>query len=219
MGRRPLPTLRPWEGTAYRATTYDVPLWVRPNRRDGRWNKAGNGCTQYFCLDADAPYAEMIRHQQLKTEDEAATLRVWLWEVRLHGAAIVDYSTFELAEAAGFPADALVDDNHERCQHEAVWLQENRARGVLAPLAARPGSISLTLFGPRVEVTWDTTTQLSAEVPVRRIGGKGAPPTGLVADVRHFGKPHPTLEAFVAARVKRRQDARRRRPPSPPAVG
>lgn len=209
MGRK-RPVLHPWEGTAYRATTYDVPLWVRPNRRPGRWNRAGAGSTHYFCLDADAPYAEMLRSQQLRSEHDAAMLRVFLWEVALHEAAIVDYSSFELAEAAGFPADALVDDDHERCQHEAEWLKQCGARGVIAPSAALPGTISLTLFGPRVEVRWGTTTKLSSEVPVRRIGGHGGPPRGLVDRVRHYGELHPDFELYRAAQ---RPQARQRRSP------
>jgi RES domain-containing protein len=203
MGRR-RPVLEPWEGTAYRATTYDVPLWVRPNRRDGRWNVAGDPCVQYLCLDVDAPYAELIRNQQLRSEDDAAMLRVFLWEVSLHEAAIADYGSFDLAEAAGFPADALVDDDRERCQHEARWLIECGARGVLAPSAALPGTTSLTLFGPRVEVPWGTETKLSSEIQVRRVGGQGPPPTGLVDRVRRYGDPHPDLEPYRdTVRVRR----------------
>jgi RES domain-containing protein len=203
---RNAPILHPWEGTAYRATTYDVPLWVRPNRRGGRFNVAGEGCTQYLCLEADPPYAEMIRHEQLKTEAEAQLLRINLWEAALHEAAIVDYSTFELAEAAGFPPDALVDDDYERCQDEAKWLIEQGARGLLSLSAALPGHTNLTLFGPRVEVSWGAATNLSAQVPVRRIGGKGAPPVGLVDQVRQFGQPHSGFDEYLASksRVKRR---------------
>ena len=205
-GRRPSPSLHPWDGTAYRATTYDVPLWVLPNRQNGRWNIAGRDCTQYMCLDADAPYAEMIRHERLTTEAEVAMLRVYLWELRLHEAAIVDYSTFEKAEAAGFPPEALVDDDHERCQIEAQWLKSNKARGVLAPSAALPGTMSLTLFGPKVEVPWGTVTKLSSEVPVRRVGGQGPPPVRLVASVRQFGASHPELDAYRARVATQKQE-------------
>lgn len=205
MGRR-RPSLGSWEGTAYRATTYDVPLWVRPNRRPGRWNLAGALSAQYLCLDVDAPYAELIRNEQLRTERDAAMLRVSLWEVGLFESAIADYGTFERAEAAGFPAGALVDDDRERCQHEARWLIEHGARGVLAPSAALPGTINLTLFGPRVEVPWQADAKLSSEVRVRRLGGQGPPPVGLVDRVRHYGDAHPALEAHRKA-VRARRSA------------
>lgn len=132
----------------------------------------------------------------LRDEREASLLRVSLWEVELHESAIADYSTFELAEAAGFPPEALVDDDHERCRKEAQHLAGHGARGVLAPSAALPGTTSLTLFGPRVEVAWATCAKLSTEVPVRRIGGKGAPPADLLDRVRQYGDPHPDLERF-----------------------
>lgn len=187
-------------------TTYDVPLWARPNRRDGRWNVAGRRCTQYFCLDPDSPYAEVIRHQGLRTEEEEASLlTLQLWEARLHEAAIVDYSEFALAEAAGFPPEALVDDDLERCQAEAEYLIEHQARGVLAPSAALPGATCLTLFGPRVEVPWESEPALASEVPVRRVGSKGPPPPGLVARVRHYGDVHTGLAEYLAAKERRRR--------------
>lgn len=206
MGREP-PLLRAWEGTAFRATTYDVPLWVRPNRRGGRWNVPGRTCAQYLCLDADAPYAEMLRALGLRGAEEAAMLRLCLWEVELHEAAIADYSTFELADAAGFPADALVDDDHDRCRREAEHLMRHGARGVLAPSAALPGATSLTLFGPRVEVAWGTQPKLSSEVPVRRIGGKGPPPLDVIGRVRHYGEPHPDLVRYREAAPDGRRSA------------
>jgi RES domain-containing protein len=206
MGRK-RPVLRPWEGAAYRATTYDVPLRVRPNRRDGRWNFAGDTCVQYLCLDVDAPYAELIRDQRLRSEADAALLHVFLWEANVFESAIADYSSFELAEAAGLPADALVDDDRERCQHEARWLIDRGAGGVLAPSAALPGTTSLTLFGPRVEVRWGTATKLSSELQVRRVGGQGPPPTGLVDRVRHYDDPHADLEQYRHTIRARRLDS------------
>lgn len=73
-----------------------------------------------MCLDANAPFAEALRHEDLRTEAEAATYRTTIWQIRADQGAVVDYSTFERAEAAGFPADALVEDDHERCQAEAA---------------------------------------------------------------------------------------------------
>jgi RES domain-containing protein len=205
MPRRPPPVIA-WQGLAYRATTYDVPLWVHPNRRDGRWNVAGVGCTQYFCLDPDAPFAEQIRHENLRTEEEVATYRVGLWQAKVDEAAIVDYSTFEKAESAGFPPEALVEDDHDRCQAEAEWLREQGLAGLLSPSAALPGSLSLTLFGPRVEIPFANERQLSAEMPVHRLS-MASPPEGLVQRVRFFGEPYPGAPAAPAT-VRRR----RRRP-------
>lgn len=201
MPRRKRPDVAPWEGDVYRATTYDVPLRVSPNRRSGRWNIAGRDCTQYFCTDAEAPYAEMLRAEQLKTEAEAAMFRTILWQVRVNEGAIVDYSTFERAESAGFPAEALVDDDHERCHAEAEYLKSHGVRGLLSPSAALPGSVDLTLFGPRVEVEWTTRVQLASMLPVQRLA-EGRPPTGLTTRTRYRGDAHSALVEYRAAQKR-----------------
>ena len=91
------------ETRAYRATSYDVPLRVAENRRSGRWNVAHSGTVQYLCLDAEAPFAEKIRHEDLRAEAEIETYSVTLWELQVHEGVVVDYGTFEKAEDAGFP--------------------------------------------------------------------------------------------------------------------
>lgn len=192
---RKAPFVIRWEGLAYRVTSYDVPLWVNPNRRSGRWNIAGQGCTQYLCLDAEAPYAELLRYEDLRTEQAAQTYFSVLWQLRVADGAIVDYSTFEKAEAAGFPPEALVDDDHERCQAEAVWLLGHNVRGVLSPCAALPGSTNLTLFGPRTQGEWDARVKLASTVPTQRIA-QGYPPPGLVSRTRFYGEPHADLADF-----------------------
>jgi RES domain-containing protein len=186
----------------FRATSYDVPLWVNPNRRAGRWNIAGNDATQYFCLDAAAPHAEMLRAEDLRTDAEAAMFRTTLWQARVDEGAIVDYSTFDRAEAAGFPAEALVEDDHERCQAEAERLKSFNVRGVLSPSAALPGSVNLTLFGPRVQIDWSTEVQLASMLPVQRIA-EGSAPSGLVARTRYYGQPHAGLAEYRRAAPKR----------------
>lgn len=205
--RRPIATS--WTGIAYRATSYDVPLWSRPNRRSGRWNIAGDGCTQYMCLDTSAPFAEVLRQEDLRTEPEAATYSTTIWQLRVDEGAIADYSSFERAEAAGFPAEALVEDDHERCQAEAQWLKSHGIRGLLSPSAALPGSTSLTLFGSRVAIAWDAAVSLASTVPAGKVV-TGHPPRGLVAQVRYYGEPHSGLVTHLAAaahvRGKRRPE-------------
>jgi RES domain-containing protein len=181
---------------AFRATSYDVPLWSRPNRRNGRWNLAGHGSTQYACLDAEGALAELLRYEDLRTEDDAALFTTAIWQLNVIEGAVADYSTFDRAEAAGFPPDALVDDDHERCQAEASWLRSNGARGLLSPSAALPSSVCLTLFGPRVSVGWQTETRLASALPVQRLT-TGQPPRGLVSRVRFHGEPHPGYEEYV----------------------
>ena len=168
-------------------------MWVHPNRRNGRWNIPPDDIVQYLCLDAEAPFAELLRGEDLTTGDAARTYFTTLWQLRIDEGAIVDYSTLEQAEAAGMPADALLDDDHERCQAEAHWLRSQNAGGVLAPSAALDGSTSLTLFGPRVHVDRDAPAPLASMVPAQRII-TGQAPVGLVSRTRFYGSAHPLLE-------------------------
>ncbi len=193
--QRARPSFTTWSGTAYRVTSYDVPLWVIPNRRAGRWNRAGEGCTQYLALDAEAPWAEQLRYEDLRSEDDAGHYLSSLWQLRLDLGAVVDYSGFELAERAGFPPEALVEDDYERCQVEAGRLVGIGAIAVLSPSAALPGSTNLTVFGPRVQVSWSITAGLASAIPAQRLT-TGHPPLGLTTRVRYFGQSHPGLERF-----------------------
>src|SRR3982750_918100 len=122
MPLKDLPPHLRFEKVVYRATSYDVPVRVAENRRSGRWNFAGSGTVQYTCLDSEAPFAEMLRHEDLRTEKDAATFRTTLWQMRVNEGVVVDYGTFAKAENAGFPPEALVDDDHEYCQREAQRL-------------------------------------------------------------------------------------------------
>ena len=203
MPRPALPPHVSLEARVYRATSYDVPLRVAANRRSGRWNIAGAGTAQYLCLDAEAPYAEKMRHEDLRTEAEAGTYTVALWELEVNEGFVVDYGTFEKAEEAGFPPEALVDDDHERCRREAQRLIGLGARGVLSPSAALPGSTNLTLFGPRVEVRWGAKPGVASAVPAQRLAS-GHPPYGLLERVRFFGDKHPLLAEYAATRPVRR---------------
>ncbi len=190
------------EKVVYRATSYDVPVRVAENRRSGRWNFAGSGTVQYTCLDSEAPFAEMLRHEDLRSEKDAATFRTTLWQMKVNEGVVVDYGTFAKAENAGFPPEALVDDDHEYCQREAQRLFSLGAGGVLSPSAALPGSTNLTLFGQRVPIQWTANVEISSAIPVQRIA-TGQPPEGLVSRVRYFGDAHPDLVRYLTEKARR----------------
>ncbi len=203
MPRATLPAHVSVEARVYRATSYDVPLRVAVNRRSGRWNIAQSGTVQYLCLDAQAPFAEKLRHENLRTHAEAETYSISLWELEVNEGFIVDYSTFEKAEDAGFAPEALVDDDHAQCQEEARRLMGLGARGVLSPSAALPGSLNLTLFGQRVEVRWGARPGVASAVPAQKLV-TGHPPLGLVDRVRFFGDAHAPLQDHLAGLPNRR---------------
>jgi len=180
-------------GVVYRATTYDTCLWVSPNSRPGRWNdpQAGAIC-QYCTLDVASALAEMVRSENLREVEDARELSISVWELRVDEGAVVDYSTPVSAQSQGFEWGALVSDNWAPCQAEAGKLVAEGARGVLAPSAALPQGVTLTLFGPRTEIAWSVEPSLSIQIPARHIL-RGAPGDGLVRDTRFFDQAYPDV--------------------------
>jgi RES domain-containing protein len=184
---------------AHRYSSYDTPFWARENTQPGRWHVNGDGPTQYLSLSTDGAWAELIRNEQLTSEAEVAMVSVQMWAVSVNQGMVVDYSTFEWADEAGFDADALVDEDHGPCQREGARLRELGYSGVQAPSAALPSEINLTLFGARTASTWNRPPLLASSLPATVIT-KGAPPPGLLAHVRQIGVPHAGLVTYKSTR-------------------
>jgi RES domain-containing protein len=189
-------------GVAYRATTYDTPLWVTPNSRPGRWSHPEDRTVAQYCaLDVASAVAEIVRYEDLRRVDEARELRVNIWELRIDEGAIVDYSTPERAFQQGFAWKPLVSDSWEECRGEGARIMGAGGRGVLAPSAALPKGVTLTLFGPRTEIAWVVEPSLSIQIPARNILHGVAPGDHLVRGTRFFDDPYPALEPTAADRL------------------
>lgn len=211
MAREPKPSLAQFDEVAFRYSNYDTPFWVRPNSEPGRWHWVGDEATQYLSTTVDGAWAELIRAEELRTEQEIELVRMPMWVAEVHVQRIADYGTFEKAEAAGFPPDALIDDDHSRCREEGRRLREGGFQGVVAPSAALSGSNNLTLFGPRIASTWQTRPLLVSSIPAMKIA-VGAPPEGIVERVRHRGERHMLYEKFRAS-MRTRERPGRANPP------
>lgn len=196
----PSPQSVTFDDVAFRYSDYDVPLWSRPNSRGGRWHYAATVPTQYLSLSVDGSWAELVRWENLRSTAELSLVRMPMWVLHIRESRLADYSTFELAEEAGFPPDALVDEDYSRCQEEATRLREEGFRGVLAPSASCPGQTNLTLFGPRIAVRWDTAPNhlLASFVPAKQLA-VGQPPDPVLGRVRFQGEAHAGLQAYLAA--------------------
>lgn len=180
-----------FRAVAYRATSYDTPLWVFPNRRAGRWaHPDDRTIAQYCTLDPAAPMAEFLRHEDLRDEVDAAELRLSIWQLMITEGAILDLSTPEKAAKQGVAWKDLTGDDWAPCQDLGREIIALGGRGVLAPCAALPGSMSITLFGARSEISWDADPRLAIQVPAREIS-KGAPGAGIVRSTRFFGDAYP----------------------------
>ncbi|MGI8632140.1 MAG: RES family NAD+ phosphorylase [Solirubrobacterales bacterium] len=184
------PAFPQFEGTVYRATTYDEPLWVWPNSREGRWNSdEETTIAQYCSLDPSAAVAELVRHENLRDPDEAAELTVDVWELRVSEGAVVTHTSIDQASTDLSLGDLTADD-WGPCQFEGERLQALGVRGILAPNAALPGSVNLTLFGERTEIDWDATPRVSVQVPCRFVL-RASPGPHLVGQTRFFGESFP----------------------------
>jgi len=183
---------------AFRCSDYDTPLWARPNTEHGRWRSARTNPTQYLCLSSDGCWADLARGENLRADSEVTLIRMPLWVLRIDENQIADYSTFEKAEAAGFPPGALIDEDWQRCQAEGDRLRSRGFRGVLAPAAALPGETALTLFGGRRAIGWDDEPVLASAIPAK-IVTIGAPPAELVKRVRFRGEEHSGYIAYALA--------------------
>jgi RES domain-containing protein len=179
------------DAIAYRYSSYDTPFWARENTEPGSWHVRGHGPTQYLAMSTDGAWAELIRNEELRTEDEVALVSVPMWAVRVDQAMVVDYSTFQRAETAAFDPAALVDEDHRPCQREGARLRALGYSGILAPSAALEDGVNLTLSGTRMASAWGRPPLLASSLPATIIT-KGAPPPGLLPRVRKIG-PAPRL--------------------------
>jgi hypothetical protein len=148
----------------------------------------------------EAAWADLIRHEGLETEDEIALVRMKMWALELSQGGFVDYSTFDTAEEAGFPPDALVDDDRRRCQVEGQRLRAEGYQGVIAPSAALPGALNVTIFGRRFKAAWRMPTRLASAIPCCQVS-VGSPPSDLVSRVRQVGQVHDGYVQWLAADV------------------
>lgn len=203
MGRND-PPLTTVEGILYRYSNYDTPFWARANTRAGRWHAAGDGPTQYLSMSTDGSWADLIRHEELRSEDELALVRMPLWQVKVDVSNVVDYSDFKRCEDAGFAPKALIDDDWKLCQGEGARLRRLGYAGVLAPSAALPGELNLTLFGPRVAIDWGAVPSLASAIPAKVLT-IGSPPPTLLDKVRYKGQSHAAFEEFLKLRRSRRR--------------
>jgi RES domain-containing protein len=204
MARKSAPkaTLTTFSDVAFRYSDYDTPFWARANTSPGRWHSSGEPATQYLCTAVDGAWAELIRAEELITEESVAQVRMPMWVARVDQKMIADYSSFEAADNAGFAADALIDEDWHRCQEEGRRLRDAAVAGVLAPSAALPGVVNLTLFGPRYATSFDSPHRLASAITAHVIA-VGAPPPGVVAQVRQHGQQHAGYHAWRKTRTRR----------------
>lgn len=188
------------EKSFYRQSQFDTPVRVAGNQSPGRFNHEGWIPVQYLSSSVTGVWAEVLRRDELRTEDDAAELRMQIYEVAVECGGIADLSSFELIKKAGLDPASIVSDDQGLCRDLAVELNAASFRGVLAPSAAyqRLGELTLALFGPRVDVDWDAKQPLlRIAIRARPLMSNANPPQGIVSDVRFRGDRHRPLDGFL----------------------
>jgi RES domain len=164
-------------------------LWEDSSQPPARWHGEGEGPVHYF---ADTPYgawAELLRHEEIRAEEDLAGVRRALWAVELPDLPV---------DVPALPKEALTGDpdTYPACREEARRLRRAGSMALRAPSAAllpggargwrvegglreappRDGEV-YALFGRRPDlVGWAAVTE-------------GAPPAHLLPRIRHWGTP------------------------------
>ena len=182
---------------------HDAGLGGAPTQSDGRWHRRGVGFAQYFSLSPAGAWAELIRYFGLRSPEQVVEQRRSLWHAHVEVEDVADLSTFDRWVACGLdPMDAVSDD-HAGCQRVAQGLVEQGYRGVLAPSAALPEAINITVFGGRYEQEAIADPRTLARRDDRwlrvAVAAEGAhPPQVLVTRTRYRGQPHGGYEDWAS---------------------
>lgn len=184
------------------------PLWHvgsqrRPTRQpSARWHDSDLGqFAQYFSFETDGAWAELVRWEHIRTEDERLSYQHKLWQCWIEESGIANLATFDLIEACGLDPRMFVDDDHASCRTLANELMAHGYRGLITPSAALGDVQNLTVFGSRRELVGrqhvGRNPRPDAYVVVS-LAAEGPPPAHVVDTARLYGDPHLRLEAWLA---------------------
>jgi hypothetical protein len=139
-------------------------LWEHAAQPAARWHAEGEGPVHYFADTPDGAWAEFLRHEEITSEEDIATITRSLWVAELPDDG---YAAPRLARATLTGGMAT----YEACRAEARRLAASRAMGLRAPSAAlraggaagwradgglQPGpardGLTVVLFGPRPDL-------------------------------------------------------------------
>ena len=162
-------------------------LWSDASQPPARWHAQGEGPAHYFADTPDGAWAELLRHEEITTAEDAATLRRALWAVDIGHAPL---------KAVSLKANVLTGgrDTYWACQAHARRLRARGARRLVAPSAALlPGGAAGREVDDGIERTAqprDGRVIVIFGPPGKLVGWKaierGGPPQDVLPRVRHF---------------------------------
>lgn len=186
-----------WETISWRIAGWDTPLWSGPNRRPGRYNRAGSDPTQYLCLHPWGPWAEMLRWDDRRTPDEARDLSTRIWSVRVSLSEAPRRISFDDAAALSVEPEDLVSEDYTVCQELADEARSQGETALIVPSAALPGTETLVLFGPKLLAPWQQAAlDIAVDVPAAVTADRSGPPLAVLPHVRWRGTAHEGLRRW-----------------------
>ena len=191
-----------WSSIGYRKADWDSPLWALPNTRAGRYNLAGESGTQYLCGHPWGPWAETLRWEDRRTDEEALDLAGRIWAVRAVLPKPPLLLGFQNAKDYGLNPDDLVAEDYRACQRFATEARAAGAQALLVPSAALPGTSNLVILGPRVLLSWDAeVVDPLVDAAAGVLADRAGCPLSVLPFVRWRGESHPALEEHEAGRA------------------
>lgn len=183
---------------AYRVSSHrSSPFWVEPNPVAHRFNHAGAGPTQYWSFHPLTPWAEYLRGEDRRREEQVRQIRLRLWAMRidLNEAFHLDFAA---APRLGLQPDDLVLDDHGACRNLADRLRHDAdlPKALRVPSAALPGTDNLVILGPRARSPYDAEPIAWPDAPTSVAADRARPPHALVPLVRYVGQPHQGLAVW-----------------------
>jgi hypothetical protein len=192
------------EIVCYRAAAYRTPTRVRAHDRPGRYHRLDSPPTQYFALHPFGPWAETIRNRGYTEPDDALSLRLPIWDVRLvvpDEPVRVDFGTAaDGATPAPIAPEDLIADDQIGCRAfaDAIRADATAPRVLRVPSAALPGAENIVVLGPRRTIEYLRRPRREQQVPAA-VGAVAARALeNMLPLIRHRGDPHAGYEAWAA---------------------
>jgi hypothetical protein len=162
-------------------------LWTDRSQPAARWHAEGEGPAHYFADTPAGAWAELLRHEEITEQADAATIRRALWAVDVGDGPF---------KKASLPVSALTGgrDSYRACQDHARRLRARGTTRLVAPSAALvPGGAAGREIADGAEC--DATPRdgrvlvlfgASANLVGWKVVEQGAPPADVLPRVRHF---------------------------------
>jgi hypothetical protein len=105
-------------------------LWEDDTQPAARWHAEGEGPAHYLADTPDGAWAEFLRHQEIREEEDLKGIQRDLWAIEIPDDESFENSTLPYSTTTGGK------NSYAACQKEAQRLRTAGATGIKAPSAS-----------------------------------------------------------------------------------